>query len=699
MMAVRELVFDIFAIDRASATFSRVGAEAEGLGTKASLGAAAIGKAFLGAGVVVGVLGIASAKMAANFETNIVKLETTAGEVHKNLKMVGDGLLAMAGQVGYSATELAKGIYKVESAGYHGADALQVMAAAARGAKTENADLSTVTDAVTSALVDYHLKGSDAARVTNILVAATAHGKTTFEGMASALPNVAAAGASAKITLEELTSAIATMTMHGTDAAKAGTYLRQVIGQLEAPSTKARKVMGGLGIDANKLALTLGSGNGHGLADAIKMIDDGITKHLQPSGLVAIDAFKKSKGSATDFQRVLANLPPSLIAPMGALANMVGGVKSLQGFLQMGGENLKTFNKNTREIKAAADTGGKSIAGFADQQKTLNGKLDDAKSALGALEIKIGNDLLPTMKDWTDQVIKGVTWGEKHKDTVEKVGKAILVLAGGVVVVKAAMMAWSVATAVWSGITKAATAVQWLMNAALTANPIGLVIAAIGLLVGAIYLIATKTTWFQTVWEYMTGAIGVAWRWLWNSILAPGIRFILDGFANITGGFANVVHVLSNIPGFDWAKDAANKMDAAAAKARGLSAGIRDIPAHVPVDVRFTSNYSLIGAQVAALQNSRNKLAGMKGYATGTDYAPGGVALVGESGPELVNLPRGSRVSTADKTRSMLSGRSGGNTTVNINVNGALDPSAVGRQIHQILLQLKRTTGGGLALG
>jgi hypothetical protein len=47
----------------------------------------------------------------------------------------------------------------------------------------------------------------------------------------------------------------------------------------------------------------------------------------------------------------------------------------------------------------------------------------------------------------------------------------------------------------------------------------------------------------------------------------------------------------------------------------------------------------------------------------------------------------------------MLSGRSGGNTTVNINVNGALDPSAVGRQIHQILLQLKRTTGGGLALG
>ncbi len=32
------------------------------------------------------------------------------------------------------------------------------------------------------------------------------------------------------------------------------------------------------------------------------------------------------------------------------------------------------------------------------------------------------------------------------------------------------------------------------------------------------------------------------------------------------------------------------------------------------------------------------------GFATGTNYAPGGIAIVGEKGPELVNLPRGSKV-------------------------------------------------------
>lgn len=39
-------------------------------------------------------------------------------------------------------------------------------------------------------------------------------------------------------------------------------------------------------------------------------------------------------------------------------------------------------------------------------------------------------------------------------------------------------------------------------------------------------------------------------------------------------------------------------------------------------------------------------------FARGTNYAPGGIALVGERGPELVNLPRGSQVKTAAETRA-----------------------------------------------
>jgi hypothetical protein len=49
-------------------------------------------------------------------------------------------------------------------------------------------------------------------------------------------------------------------------------------------------------------------------------------------------------------------------------------------------------------------------------------------------------------------------------------------------------------------------------------------------------------------------------------------------------------------------------------------------------------------------------------FAGGTSFAPGGLALVGEQGPELVHLPRGSEVYTATETR----GLTGGGSTVNI---------------------------------
>lgn len=58
----------------------------------------------------------------------------------------------------------------------------------------------------------------------------------------------------------------------------------------------------------------------------------------------------------------------------------------------------------------------------------------------------------------------------------------------------------------------------------------------------------------------------------------------------------------------------------------------------------------------------------LSAHANGTQYHTGGVALVGERGPELVNLPRGSSVTTAERTRSM----SGANTfNISVNVTGA----------------------------
>ena len=58
------------------------------------------------------------------------------------------------------------------------------------------------------------------------------------------------------------------------------------------------------------------------------------------------------------------------------------------------------------------------------------------------------------------------------------------------------------------------------------------------------------------------------------------------------------------------------------------------------------------------------KLVGAAAFAKGTMNAPGGMALVGEEGPELINLPARSQVYTASQTKNILGGGGGGNVSV-----------------------------------
>ena len=63
------------------------------------------------------------------------------------------------------------------------------------------------------------------------------------------------------------------------------------------------------------------------------------------------------------------------------------------------------------------------------------------------------------------------------------------------------------------------------------------------------------------------------------------------------------------------------------------------------------------------------------------------MTLVGERGPEMIQLPRGSRVYDAQETKQMMAG-SGGNITVNVNVasvNGGLDLEAMAYRIAGII--------------
>ena len=77
-----------------------------------------------------------------------------------------------------------------------------------------------------------------------------------------------------------------------------------------------------------------------------------------------------------------------------------------------------------------------------------------------------------------------------------------------------------------------------------------------------------------------------------------------------------------------------------------------------------------IGALAAAFEVAKK---GIQSFATGTSFARGGLSLVGERGPELVNIPRGSQVYNTYQTRQHLTAP----TTINLTITGNADQGTV----------------------
>ena len=71
--------------------------------------------------------------------------------------------------------------------------------------------------------------------------------------------------------------------------------------------------------------------------------------------------------------------------------------------------------------------------------------------------------------------------------------------------------------------------------------------------------------------------------------------------------------------------------------------------------------FETVGNSVGNITGSTN----VKRYAIGTSYHPGGRAIIGEEGPELVELPAGSKVYNARRTGQMINNSNAGNVNHN----------------------------------
>lgn len=459
-------------------------AEAQTKGQKFSQAMSTMGGVTLAAGAAgVAAVGVESLKLGMNFQRAMTQVQTGAGESAANLKMVSDGVLSMAGAVGQTPLELAKGLYTIESAGYHGAAGLKVLRAAAEGAATGNASMGTVADAVTTVLNAYGMSAKNSTAVVNQLIGVEKSGKSHLEDVAASLSAVVPLAAAAHLSFAQVGGALATMTGQGMSAQQATQDLANTIRSLQNPNSVAVAEIEQLGLRANDVETSLGK---RGLTGTLDMLTRAITSHMGPAGTVILDAFNKSKSAAGDLQVMLHAMSPSMrkladefmsgkmtmtqfrkalptneqgvmaqfealyakvngfnnVLKSGspaaqtytaALAKMMGGSTGLNTALMLTGGHTATFAANVRTVGAEAHAAGGQVDGFSAVQKDLAFQLQQAKAGAEALGTRIGVALIPKVEEAIKATEKIIGWFEKHKAAAEALAGVIGTVLGGAV--------------------------------------------------------------------------------------------------------------------------------------------------------------------------------------------------------------------------------------------------------------------------
>ena len=209
-------------------------------------------------------VGAASVKMAMDFEHSMSLIQTQAGasgkEVETLTKQVKD--FAASGRSTHGPKELANALFHIESVGYRGAKAMEVLRASEALATTGAADMETTTNALVGAMKT-GIKGSEnMGKTIGSLNAIIGAGNMRMEDLTSALGTGFLSNAKQMgVTLNQAGAALASLTRQGQPATQGATRLSMAFRMMMAPTAAASKALDSIGLSATKLGTMMQAGN------------------------------------------------------------------------------------------------------------------------------------------------------------------------------------------------------------------------------------------------------------------------------------------------------------------------------------------------------------------------------------------------------------------------------------------------------
>lgn len=482
------------------------------------------------------------------------------------------------------------------------------------------------------------------------------------------------------------------------DTATSGDRMKAGLKAAALPAAAALGVLGAAAVSATKAAMEDQAVHEHlvtslkNTTSATQAQIDAVSAYIDKTELAtgvtddqlspAFESLARATGNTTDAQKLMgialdvsAASGKDLETVANAMAKAHEGqtaqLAKLVPGLSEAARSSKDFDVILGEL---ADTTGGAMANAAD---TASGRMARFKASTDQLQETLGYALLPILQAILPLLQKVALFAQDNAKVIEILAGIIATLSAGILVANAALKAYEaiqiavkVATAAW-------TAAQWLLNAALNANPIGLVTVAIAALAaGLIYAYKHSETFRDIVQAAFRGVLAAV------DALKAGFSALMDGaraaFDWVTSHWqVAVVGVLFGPIGvavLELVKHFGAVKDAAADAFNFLLSIVSSVERAISGVIGAVE--SLISA-LGRIHVPDIHLPHIPGVTSaGLVYAgsAGGVAAFGSGAPAGVY-------------------RSSSGAGVTVNVYGAIDPEGTARTVRRVLDQHDRRMG------
>jgi hypothetical protein len=308
-----------------------------------------------------------------------------------------------------------------------------------------------------------------------------------------------------------------------------------------------------------------------------------------------LEASQKLLATSADLARV-KNISLADASSIVAKANQ----GSAKAFKEMGIELDTTLPRAQMLEKGMSELSAKIGGQATAYTKTFAGQLAVTKEKFADVAETLGTTLMPYLKGFLDLISKTTEFVKRNSTVFSILAGVILTVTVALAAYNATIKIVAASTKAWTVISGVAKTVQTLLttgqlqlNAALTANPIGLVVAGVVLLIGAMLILWNKSETFRKIMIEI-GKVGIkAFGFLIGIIgdLATGfikiatgpLKLLLKGLALL--GNDNAKNALK---GLESATDSVGKFfDGAAKKVTGMAGSLDKL--NKPIKLTFST--------------------------------------------------------------------------------------------------------------